>query len=83
MADPPPFMADPLPFSAPDADIGAPRWVKVFGIVVVAAFLLFFIVVGAVHQMTAGGHAAGMPRSDCGSGRAAAGMRCETSEGGR
>jgi hypothetical protein len=36
-------MADPPPYSKSGDDSGAPRWVKVFGIVVMALVLLFAI----------------------------------------
>lgn len=76
-------MAEPPLHSAADADIGTPRWVKVFGIAVFVAFLLFFIVVGAVHHMAAGRHSAAMPADDRHSGRTAAQMPGETQEDGR
>ena len=45
--------------SAPDADLGTPRWVKVFGLVAVILVLLF----AALHLAGRGLHDHGAPAS--------------------
>jgi hypothetical protein len=88
-------MADPSPYPAPDTDIGmtpnqgpataTPRWVKVFGIVTAAAFLLFIVIMATAGNRMGGSgqHPGGMPPGDRGGHLPPAGLRCATPQGSR